>query len=81
MHEVVRLAVQTGAEVEIVHTAVPGDEIDAENVPDASEGLPLSEAARALDEHGGVAAVLRYVMGDEPSEEESAAQAQNEDRH
>lgn len=79
--EIVRLAVQTGAEVEIVHTAIPDDAEEIDEIPEPGEGPPRSKAARQIDQHGGVAAILRYVIGDEPSKEESAAQAQNEDRH
>jgi hypothetical protein len=39
-----------------------------------------AEAAIALDQFGGAGAVLRYVIADEPSEERSAAQAEDEDR-
>lgn len=79
--ELVRLAVQSGAEVEIVHTDVPDDAEEFQTVSsEAGENIPRSDAAIALDQFGGVGAVLRYIIGDEPTEEESAAQAQDEDR-
>jgi hypothetical protein len=52
----------------------------AEEKLEACEHSPRSHAAIALDQFGGVGAVLRYVFGDEPTEEVSAAQAQDEDR-
>jgi hypothetical protein len=79
--ELVRLAVQSGAEVEIVHTGVPDDAEDFQTVSsEAGENIPRSDAAIELDQFGGVGAVLRYVIGDEPTEAESAAQAEDEDR-
>jgi hypothetical protein len=39
-----------------------------------------AEAAIALDQFGGAGAVLRYVIGDEPTEKKSAAQAEDKDR-
>jgi peptide subunit release factor 1 (eRF1) len=79
--EMVRLGVQSGAEIEIIHTAVPDDAEEGQTVAqEGGESLPRSEPAIALDQFGGVGAVLRYVVGDEPTEEESAAQAQDEDR-
>lgn len=79
--ELVRLAVQSGAEVEIVHTGVSDDADENRSSPNGDGGsIPRSDAATALDEFGGVGAILRYVIGDEPTEEESAAQAQDEDR-
>jgi hypothetical protein len=75
------LAVQSGAVVEVVHTGVSDDDEDFETVPQAGGNLPRSRAAIALDAFGGVGAVLRYAVGDEPSEEESSAQARDDDRH
>jgi peptide subunit release factor 1 (eRF1) len=79
--ELVRLALLSGAEVEIVHTDIPPDAEEFQTVPqEGGEAIPRSDAAIALDAVGGVGAVLRYVIGDEPTEEESAAQAQDDDR-
>ena len=50
--EVVRLALQIGAEVQLVRSAVPVGEEEQEQIPDADEPTPRSEAARALDELG-----------------------------
>ncbi len=60
-NEMVRLAVQTSARIEIVKTAVDNGEV-GEGVPDAGS-LPRTEAARKLDELGGVGATLRYAHG------------------
>jgi peptide subunit release factor 1 (eRF1) len=56
--EMIRLAVQTSARIEIVKTAVEGEDTDAS----AGGGLPRTEAARRLDALGGVGATLRYVQ-------------------
>ncbi len=58
--EVVRLAVQTNASVELVQTAGPIAAQDLAHVPDAADPLPRSEAAKALDEMGGIGAILRF---------------------
>lgn len=58
--ELLRLAVRTDAEIDIVRTNVPIEDIEGDDVPDAGMPLPRTEAARILDELGGVAAVLRF---------------------
>lgn len=58
--EMIRLAVQTSARIEIVKTAVDNDE-PGEGVPSAGS-MPRTEAARKLDALGGVGATLRYVQ-------------------
>jgi hypothetical protein len=60
--EAVRLALQIGAEVQLVRSAVPVGEEEQEQIPDAAEPTPRSEAARALDEMGGIGAILRYAL-------------------
>jgi peptide subunit release factor 1 (eRF1) len=66
--EVIRLALQTGAESEIVKSAVPNSVLeDAEQLPDASAPVPRTEAARRLDALGGVGALLRYTLSDDQS--------------
>ena len=60
--EVVRLALQIGAEVELVRSAVPVGQEEQENIPDADAPSPRSEAARSLDELGGIGAILRYAL-------------------
>jgi hypothetical protein len=69
--EVVRLALRTGAAIEIVRTAVPVSAAERAEVPEArgDEGRPRSEAARLLDEVGGIGAVLRFAL----SEDEATA--------
>ena len=57
-----RLALQIGAEVQLVRSAVPVGEEEQEQIPDADEPTPRSEAARALDELGGIGAILRYAL-------------------
>jgi hypothetical protein len=60
--EVVRLALQLGAEVQLVRSAVPVGAAEQEQIRDADEPTPRSEAARALDELGGIGAILRYAL-------------------
>src|SRR5215217_1906254 len=60
--EVVRLALQIGAEVQIVRSAVPVGMEEQEQIPDADDPTPRSEAARALDELGGIGGILRYAL-------------------
>jgi hypothetical protein len=57
-----RLAIQTGAEIELVETAVPVSVDEQEHIPDADDPLPRARAARALDVMGGVGAVLRFAL-------------------
>lgn len=57
--EIVRLAIQNGAEIDIIHTGVKIERLPNEQLPDAGE-MPRSEAASLLDKLGGVAAMLRY---------------------
>lgn len=58
--EMVRLAIQHGAEIDVIHTRVPLNDDDPDRtLPNAGE-IPRSEAARLLDTLGGVGAVLRY---------------------
>jgi release factor family 10 len=60
--EMIRLALQTDATIELVQTAAPVSAGELERVPEASEPLPRSEAAKALDALGGVGAVFRYEL-------------------
>lgn len=60
--ELVRLAVQSDAEIEIIQTEVPVSEEEQMNIRDADEPRPRSETATKLDEVGGVAAVLRFAL-------------------
>jgi hypothetical protein len=65
--EVIRLALLTGAEVQIVHSAVPLDWVEGAAIPEAGTLPPRSEAATLLDELGGIGAVLRFALDDEQS--------------
>lgn len=66
--EMIRLAIQIGAEIEIVDSTVPmTSAVEGESIRDASEPMPRSEAAQILDAAGGVAALLRYALSDEQS--------------
>ena len=65
--EIVRLAVQTGAEIEIVHSAVPIDPDGNVPIRQADDDFPRSEAAQALDQLGGVGAILRFTLTEEQS--------------
>ena len=58
--ECVRLAILQGAEVELVHTRVPVRPDELRDVPDADQPKPRQEAARVLDDVGGIGALLRY---------------------
>jgi protein required for attachment to host cells len=58
----VRLAVLSDAEVELVWSAVPITEEELEDIPDAGEQKPRAPAAVALDRMGGVGAVLRFAL-------------------
>jgi hypothetical protein len=58
--EMVRLAIRSGAEIDVIHTAVPmKDEDPNRTLPEAGE-IPRAPAAEILDKFGGVGAVLRY---------------------
>lgn len=58
--EMVRLAISTSAEIDVIHTGVSVDYDDPDtDIPDAGS-RPRSDAAQKLDELGGVAALLRY---------------------
>jgi hypothetical protein len=65
--EAVRLALQTDAAIEIVRTAVPVSAVEQAAIPEASgdQGRPRAEAARLLDELGGVGAVLRFALAED----------------
>ncbi|HEY8446580.1 MAG TPA: Vms1/Ankzf1 family peptidyl-tRNA hydrolase [Thermomicrobiales bacterium] len=60
--ECIRLAIQQGAEIEIVRTMPPINSAELVNIPDAGQGPPRTEAARLLDEIGGIGAVLRFAL-------------------
>ena len=60
--ELVRLAVQSDAAIEIIQSDVPVSAEEQQDIPDADEPRPRSEAAKKLDEVGGVAAILRFAL-------------------
>jgi peptide subunit release factor 1 (eRF1) len=57
-----RLAIQTGADIELIAPAVPVSAEEQEHIPDADEPLPRSGDARALDVMGGIGATLRFAL-------------------
>lgn len=63
--EFVRLAIQSGASVVVVHSDVPAPDKDVRDLSDTEGGPPRTLASAALREHGGVGALLRYVMDEE----------------
>jgi peptide chain release factor subunit 1 len=65
--EIVRLAVQTGSDIEIVRSSVPVETDGDAPVRKADDDFPRSEAAQTLDQLGGVAAILRFTLSDEQS--------------
>jgi peptide chain release factor subunit 1 len=65
--EIVRLAVQTGADIEIVHSSVPVETDGDAPIRKSDDDFPRSEAAQTLDQLGGVAAILRFALSDEQS--------------
>lgn len=58
--EAVRLALINGGNVELIKTSEPMN--DGEGAPRATDDLPRTEAARALDGLGGIGAILRYAV-------------------
>ncbi len=60
--ELVRLAIQVGAEIEVVQSWVPIGQDDQDRIPDADEAPPRAQAALELDALGGVGGVLRYAL-------------------
>jgi hypothetical protein len=67
--EIVRLALQTGAEIEIIQSVVPMAEMNGEDmeIPEAGSAPPRTDAAQSLDEVGGIGALLRFALSDEQS--------------
>lgn len=58
--ELIRRAVQTNADIEIVKTDVSSEDWDDVGIPQTGSTLPRTEAAMQLDGLGGVGALLRY---------------------
>jgi hypothetical protein len=65
--ELVRLALQTGAEIEIVRAAVPVGAAEQAEIPDADAPTPRAPAAQELDDLGGVGALLRFALDEDRS--------------
>jgi peptide subunit release factor 1 (eRF1) len=57
-----RLAIQTGADIELVTPAVQVSAEEQEHIPDADEPTPRSRDSRALDIMGGIGATLRFAL-------------------
>jgi hypothetical protein len=64
--EVIRLGLLSGAEIQIVHSAVPVDSLEILEVPAVGAPSPRSPAAVMLDEIGGIGAVLRFAIDGRP---------------
>ena len=60
--EMIRLALAQDASIEIVHSLVPIEEVADGSVPQAGGEPPITEAAKQIDELGGVGAMLRYAV-------------------
>lgn len=58
--ELVRLALSSGAEIDIIHSTMPVEN-DGE-IRGAGDAFPKTQAATELEEMGGVGAILRYSM-------------------
>jgi len=67
--EFVRLALQSGASVVIIHSDVPVPDKKVRDLPDTDDGPPRTAASATLWDHGGVGALLRYVMDEEATPE------------
>lgn len=65
--ELVRLAVQTGANVQIVHTDLPAEYEGDREIPEVGSPPPRTAVAAALDELGGVGALLRFTLDQDQS--------------
>jgi peptide subunit release factor 1 (eRF1) len=66
--EFIRLALQTDADIEIIHSDVPVSADEETNIPDANQPLPISEAAEGIAQFGGVGAILRFTLDEAPPE-------------
>lgn len=66
--ELVRLAALTGAEIQIVHAAVPVGLAEGQAIPEPGSPQPRTDAATALDKLDGVGALLRFALdADQPT--------------
>jgi hypothetical protein len=60
--EMIRLALATGARVEIVSSAPEVAAADLEEIPDSGLDTPRSESVGLLDDLGGIGAILRFTL-------------------
>jgi peptide subunit release factor 1 (eRF1) len=60
--ELIRLALQQDATLEIVATEVPISAEELDHVPEAGQARPRAEAATQLDALGGIGAILRFAL-------------------
>lgn len=60
--ELIRLALQTGATVDIVRSTVPVETAADGAIPEAGTPPPRTGAATLLDDLGGVGATLRFTL-------------------
>ncbi|HWV23636.1 MAG TPA: Vms1/Ankzf1 family peptidyl-tRNA hydrolase [Thermomicrobiales bacterium] len=67
-NEMLRLALASGAGIDVIHSDVPAHTDEA--VRQSDDGMPIMEAAASLNEIGGVGALLRYAL-DETAPPES----------
>jgi peptide subunit release factor 1 (eRF1) len=68
MDALLRLAIQSDAEFEIVRTGMPVSGEERTDIPEGGEPMPRTQAARDLDALGGVGAVLRFALdADQPT--------------
>ncbi|HEY7031656.1 MAG TPA: Vms1/Ankzf1 family peptidyl-tRNA hydrolase [Thermomicrobiales bacterium] len=60
--ELIRLAIQVGAEIEVIQSTVAFNDEEQQRIPDGDGALPRAQAALELDALGGVGGVLRYAL-------------------
>jgi hypothetical protein len=60
--ELIRLALQTDSEIELVWTEMPVSGEELNDFPNANEPRPRTEAAQALDQVSGVGAIFRFAL-------------------
>jgi hypothetical protein len=63
--ELIRLALQTGATIDVVRTSIPVDITADDAIPEAGSPPPRTEAAQLLDVLGGVGATLRFILDED----------------
>lgn len=63
--ELIRLALQTGATIDVVSTTVPVELAADEAIPEAGTPPPRTDVAETLDALGGVGATLRFTLDED----------------